>query len=183
MKSLLPCAAALALIGFVFSASAAPIAYSEGVSGDLPDSGVLPTFTLDFGTNTVSGTYGQDANENDDFDDFAIIVPAGLSVVSADITLTDNVADMVGASWQLNSGSNLAHGGAPVTLLTASSPGSTAIPTLVADTYNFTQASYANTPIVPVSGNYTFTFVIPEPTTLALIGLGSLALMRRPGRI
>jgi hypothetical protein len=179
MKSLLPCAA-LALIVFVFSASAAPIAYSEAVSGDLPETGVLPTFTLDFGTNTVSGTYGQDALENIDFDSFAIIVPSGLSVISADVTLTDNTNDMVSARWQLNSGSNVANGGTPITDVTANSPGTAVIPALVADTYNFTQNAFTNTPVVPVTGNYTFTFIVPEPTMVALIALGSLTMMRRP---
>ncbi len=178
MKSLLPCAA-LALTFFAFSASAAPIAYSEAVSGDLPETGVLPTFTLDFGINTVSGTYGQDANENLDFDSFAIIVPSGLSVLFGDLTLTDNTGDMLTATWQLNSGSNLAFGGTNLGSVTANSPGTTLIPMLVADTYNFTQVAFTNTAEASETGNYTFTFVVPEPASLALLAVSPLALLRR----
>jgi hypothetical protein len=179
MRSLFPSAAALALILVVFTASAAPIAYSEAVSGDLPNTGVLPTFTLDFGINTISGTYGQDANENDDFDGFAIIVPSGLSVLFGDITLTDNTGDMITATWRLSSGSNLANGGTPIADLTTNSPGTTVIPVLVADTYNFTQAGFTNTPEVSETGNYTFTFVVPEPASLALFSMAPVVLLRR----
>src|SRR5262245_46295881 len=61
--------------------SATPIAYDEGVSGDLPPSYPAPLFTLDVGSNTVKGTTHLTlVNTSVDFDDFAFVVPVGTHV-------------------------------------------------------------------------------------------------------
>src|SRR6266540_3135171 len=67
--------------GFVRSAAATPLSYSEAVSGDLIEVLTAPTvFTLDVGVNTVSGTFG--FNPEADFDSFAFSVPVGMVVTN-----------------------------------------------------------------------------------------------------
>ena len=62
-----------------------PITYNEAVSGDLGDNFAARMFTLDAGSNTVSGTTSFGANGiGFDFDNFAFVVPAGMHVT--DIT-------------------------------------------------------------------------------------------------
>lgn len=84
------------LLVFVFTlasgmgAWAAPIAYDEGLSGDLPmlNSGVVPSFVLDIGVNTFDGTHGAPPNANGghttDFDAFKFIVRSGTILTGVD---------------------------------------------------------------------------------------------------
>jgi hypothetical protein len=172
-------AAIVAFFALTVSTFAAPILYSEAVSGDLPASGnPLPTFTLDAGVNTISGTTGFDGDVAD-FDSFAFIVPTGLQVVIANVTLTDFIGDLPAASWYLNSGSPAAFEGNSLEFIEVDSPGTQNFTTtpLAPDTYNLTAwvlggVGYSNF-------TFTFTVIVPEPTSLALLGFAGLALARR----
>src|SRR4051812_38147432 len=66
-------------------AYAIPVTYNEGVSGDLGETFPATVFTLDVGSNTVSGTTSFGFNGVAfDFDQFAFVVPVGMHVT--DIT-------------------------------------------------------------------------------------------------
>jgi hypothetical protein len=86
------------------SVHASPIAYDEGASGDLAASPVgAPIFTLDLGTNTVTGTmhFNSGAIVEWDFDSFGFDVPVGLELlaftfsfaptITGDVFLADTV--------------------------------------------------------------------------------------------
>lgn len=63
------------------AASAAPLVYSEAVSGDLSAG---DTLTFGVGENTVSGTVSMTYDfEGSDFDDFSFIIPDGLELIDA----------------------------------------------------------------------------------------------------
>lgn len=169
-------AAALGAAMFVAAASAAPVNYQESVSGDLLNSGVLTTFTLDIGINTVSGTFGF---EPGDTDGFAFIVPVGTVLAAGSVTLVDSVGDITDSRWRLFSGSSTSGAGTFVEDLVALSPGADDLDStpLGPQTYNFSQADFGFE-ASPAFSDYTFSLTltplqaVPEPGSLAG-GLGA----------
>jgi len=187
MRKLLTCLVALTVTA---AANAGPINYQESVSGDLPTFGSpLPTFTFDVGTNTISGTFG--LNTNADFDSFAFVVPAGMRLVSAKVTLADGpgVGDMSAAGWSLYSGSANAAGGSFLESVSPTSPGvySFLSTPLGPQTYNIAANFFSWGGPSPVSANYVFSFDVvatPEPVSLVvfgglIVGGAGVALRRR----
>ena len=166
----------------ISSASAAPVMYQESVSGDLSHNGVLTTFLLDLGTNTVSGTFAA-SGFFADFDGFAFIVPAGTSLVAGSVALTDVTGNVQSSTWKLFVGSNVAQSGAVLEILSSLSPGSASLALVPygPQTYNFSpnDFQYAGD---PVSANYTFSLTlsgsqsVPEPGSFALATLALVAL-------
>lgn len=167
-------------------AHAAPVVYTESADGDLPVIGFpLPTFTFDVGLNTISGTFGTDANENADFDSFAFVIPTGFSMLSGSVLLTDNQGNITSSRWQLNSGSANSGGGLSEQSVVPSSPGSATITALSSGTYNMSHTLYIASDQDPNTADYVFSFnvnIVPEPTTLAVLGLTTLALLKRRRR-
>jgi hypothetical protein len=166
----------------ISSASAAPVMYQESVSGDLSYNGVLTTFLLDVGTNTVSGTFGA-SGFLADFDGFAFIVPAGTSLVAGSVALTDVTGNVQSSTWKLFVGSNVAQSGAVLEVLSSLSPGSASLALVPygPQTYNFSpnDFQYAGD---AASADYTFSLTlsaiqaVPEPGSFALATLALVAL-------
>lgn len=168
-------------------ASAAPVHYQEAVSGDLDTGVVFATFTLDVGTNTVSGRLGRGSNGGD-FDSFAFIVPSGLELVGLSTSLADVVGNITSARWDLRGGgSSIQATGTLLEEVSVDSPGtwSYASLPLAATTYQFYNRSLVSNGAGDHRADYTFTLTlrevgaVPEPATLALaslavVGLGSL---------
>jgi PEP-CTERM motif-containing protein len=75
---------------------ATPVAYDEAVSGDLSSGFPATLFTLDVGSNTVTGTTGGVINTSGDSDNFAFVVPGGMHV--ADITFASTATLLGGAT-------------------------------------------------------------------------------------
>jgi len=162
------------------TAHAAPINYSESVSGDLPETTPPAVFTLDVGVNTVSGTCGVTPSGND-FDSFAFIVPATMQITSGNVVLTDASGEFISSSWALRSGSVVSTEGTLVGNLTCPSPGTVNYPgtPLGPDSYNMWNGTFTSLG-GPGTGKYTFTMiVIPEPATLSLLTLATAALRSR----
>jgi hypothetical protein len=177
----------VALFALVASfAHGAVVAYNETTDGDLPFIGSpLPTFTFDVGANTVSGTEGYPTASfvDTDSDSFAFVIPAGYSMTGGTLQLTDNVGDPLSASWNLYSGSADYLGGTFQANLLSLSPGSISISALPAGTYHIDSDAFASASVPPSTANYVFTFnIVPEPASLAILGLSSLALLVRPRR-
>ena len=172
---------------------AAPIAYDEAVHGDLPDNdpelGGFTPFTLDVGSNTVSGSTSEVLGPFLDPDAFSFIVPAGMEVTSAAVSLSriggalNFPPNVIEQQWDLYKGNPVfvfpnfptvieSVGQAPLDTVSN-------VP-LPADTYHFRDMTiwldFGQSP-------YTFTLTVaaavPEPASLALLGLGSLALLAR----
>jgi hypothetical protein len=199
-------AVTVATLACVTSAQAAPIMFQEAVSGDLPAEGLLPTFTLDLGVNTVSGTvaytmFGPGVPRTVvDFDGFAFIVPAGTQVTNVSVVMTDSIDTKMSVGiWTLYRGSNIAYTpGLFGELLTCTFPFPS--PTgpsscsaqlssgpLRAQVYNFN--SWA---VMPrgnsATSDYTFSLTlspiatVPEPGSLALAGTVVTGLLARRRR-
>ena len=183
----LPAALLLTLLPFS-AARGAPISYFEAISGDLVqpanNGDPLTTFTLDTGLNTVNGVFGDAANFLADFDSFGFIVPAGLEVLQAKVTLTDATGNIGDSHWLLRAGSTHLNTGTLVESITSNSPGFAnvaAVPLLAGD-YNISHSDYLSAP-PPATANYTFIFdvhpVVPEPASPGALALGALAFGRR----
>jgi len=90
-------AAALIAMG---SVSAAPITYSEAVSGDLPTFAIAPMGALDTGLNTIQGRTCFTADGScqwGDFDSFRFTLSPGLVVQSISLDFTTTL--LPGSSW------------------------------------------------------------------------------------
>ena len=199
-------AVTMAALTCVTRAQASPIVFQESVSGDLPAEGVLPTFTLDLGVNTFSGTVAytsfgpgvpRTVVENDGF---AFIVPPGTRVSDASVVMTDDVdARMSVGIWTLYRGSNVAYTpGLFGELLTCTFPfppptgpascsAHLSSGPLPPQTYNFN--SWAVLPRgSSATSNYTFSLTlspiatVPEPGSWALAGTALTAIIARRRR-
>jgi hypothetical protein len=86
-------------------ALALPLSYSEAASGDLTFPS--PAFTLDAGSNTISGTTHFSVNEpgrprlDTDFDSFAFIVPTGLQVAGISLSFVTTAVNVSRANLEL----------------------------------------------------------------------------------
>jgi len=92
-------ALAATLIG-MGSVGAAPLSYSEAVSGDLPTFTVAPLGALDAGLNTIQGRTCFTADEScqwGDFDSFRFTLSPGLIVQSISLEFTTTL--LPGSSW------------------------------------------------------------------------------------
>ena len=79
-KRIVETVAMAALVLLARATSATPLAYDEAISGDLGDTFPATQFTLDVGSNTISGTthfFSTLVSDDTDFDDFAFVVPVG----------------------------------------------------------------------------------------------------------
>ncbi|HEV7298632.1 MAG TPA: PEP-CTERM sorting domain-containing protein [Tepidisphaeraceae bacterium] len=159
------------------SAVAAPVHYFEQVSGDLPQDYAgntdAPVLTLDVGLNTINGTFG--TTPSYDFDSFVFIVPAGLTVLSGQLVVTDATGDIEDGSWMVLDGIGVFQ-----EFVIATSPGVTdfAANTLPADSYLMSGLDFGG----DGTANYTFSLTVaavPEPASLGLFALAGAALLRR----
>jgi hypothetical protein len=192
----------LAVLLFARVGHATPIIYDEGVSGDLGDTFPATQFTLDIGSNTITGTTHFTVHSSlasVDFDHFAFAVPTGMHV-------TDNTYAFLatpvpgtmsaGVDYRLDNGNALPVapllGDVTVDMLGASlvHPFGTALP-LGAGTYTLDQFLMGFSPSgdFGFSTNYTWTLsvasdaAVPEPTSVCLLGTGVAgAWMRRRRR-
>src|SRR5262245_59514377 len=153
------------------SASATPLAATEGT--DFSNSSGTPTAvgTLDVGLNTVSGAAAVGLGDSDYF---SVILPGGSTISSMDLIVTAflNTALTASSTVQLlspNSGNETfnANGTVSISPFTASS----------------SPIAFGVIPGVTVAGDsfsYTLNInVVPEPGTAALLGLGLVALAAR----
>ena len=160
----------------VTAAQATVITYDEAISGDLSGSGVLTTFTLDVGTNTVTGAESVVSHEPlvIDFDSFAFVVPSGRQVVSATLSVGGQSVD---TTFSLFQGSTTAFAGTFLESHTVFSGNSAAfgVP-LLAGTYNLSSASNGGPGGVLFTVPYVVTLqvapTVPEPATIALLCAG-----------
>jgi hypothetical protein len=174
------------MTGFVRSAAATPISYSEAVSGDLTSPLPAPTvFALDVGANTVSGTSTYGPGDSLDFDSFAFSVPVGMMVTNISYAFVRGGTATAGSTgfvfgtgniFTSNLGSQTVNlfGASPVVMFASGLPESAGI-------YGITNN------LLSRSGdfwtdNYTWTLTVaptatavPEPVSLVLLGSGLIA--------
>ena len=85
------------------AATAEPVTVSELVSGDLPqDTRLAPTFTFDFGANTISGSTSG-SPQFADFDSFKFTIPAGAQLSAIELKFaTSSSPNVLGFNHQAN---------------------------------------------------------------------------------
>ncbi|MCB1702440.1 MAG: hypothetical protein H6985_04885 [Pseudomonadales bacterium] len=94
--------AALLSLAISTTVQAAPVSYNEAVDGDLSSSGGSPQFSLDVGSNTVSGTTFWTSDGSLDRDGFGLIVPDGMSMLA--ITYAWEIVSVEAGSLLIQSG-------------------------------------------------------------------------------
>ena len=178
-RSALFCVATAALASFSFApaASAAPIAYSESVSGDLKSNYPRTEFTLDVGANTFTGNAGVS-----DSDALLATIPAGMQLSSASVTQSPSNTAATRLDWQLHLGDTLSLDTliGEVSVIAPFSGSFGNLPVGAGTYLLYTTGAHGQT--FNDNANYVWTFnvvAVPEPASLALLGLGSLALLAR----
>lgn len=186
---------ALAFLLAVETAVAAPIVYSEAVSGDLDFQSVG---TLDAGVNTVQGRFclGTDCL-TDALDGFLFTLPTGLALDESRFTFTSAPILTSSAStvFQLRAGSAILASSGTIGLMTGASLSlfDAALPLTTMGEYTLFHAlaNWGGTQGGSLNVDYTWTLnvsgaqtpggQVPVPGTLALFGIGlaGLAFRRR----
>jgi hypothetical protein len=173
-------AAALTAMG---SVSAAPITYSEAISGDLPSFAIAPLGALDTGLNTIQGRtcfIADGSCQFGDFDSFRFTLSPGLVVQSISLDFTTTL--LPGSSWARTGfelrdvGPNLLLGSDDFNVLgpTGSVPAfGGVLPLIDSGQFAIEQRSLARTG-PGWFADYTWSIQVgqvPEPSTLALLVL------------
>lgn len=174
--------ACLATIATATAAYSTPVAYQESTSGDLNGWGAMTIFTLDAGTNTVSGRIGTSSGGAFDFDSFSFIIPHGLALTSLQLVFNDASGEFIEGGWLLFSGSTEYKVGDYVDVLTATSPGKgSIIGNFGEGAYNLGSNGYSTRGLNGGTADYVISLTttptnsIPVPGTLTLLGAALLA--------
>jgi len=188
-KRIVETVAMAALVLLARAASATPLAYDEAISGDLGDTFPATQFTLDAGSNTISGTthfFSTLVSDDTDFDDFAFVVPVGTHLTG--ITFGFETVGIPGntvarSEYRLDNGNAFPSlpflGDETIDFLGASPmhPFTGGLP-LDAGTFTLAQVGLETTITGGWEARYTWTLdvvsdtAVPEPASLCLLGTG-----------
>lgn len=177
------------VIGLLGTTSlAAPFTYDELVNGDLV--GASNIGTLGVGDNIITGTASTGPSGPSDLDEFILTLPSGLEF-SAISTAFSNIDNNAGAMNFQNYTRDIGDSNELINLgdWTSSSNGTNTMTPIqltqmnasAGSTYRFTV--FPNGSILSSSADWEWTVtVIPEPASMILLGLGSLAVIGRRHR-